>query len=203
MKDVNVERFVEDLKEVCTERNVRLYLPNTTSVKYNATTTVHGFFGGKPITLACARKSPLFVEILVHESCHLDQYFDDYKFFNKGNDSDLIDQWLLGKKIDNVKKHIAITREIELDCEKRSVDKIIEYDLPINIDHYIKKSNAYLWFYTYMSKHRFWPSADQIPYKILSIWSKMPSTFQKSYSDMPTYVETLFDKQYSNQYTRI
>jgi hypothetical protein len=199
MKDTHVLRFLTDLRGICKEKDVKLFLPNSESVAYSDKIRTIGFFGGDPLTLACARKSPVFIEVLVHESCHLDQYFDDYNFFNKGENSDLIDEWLLGKEIKNIEKHIEITREIELDCEKRAVRKILKYQLPININHYIQKSNAYVWFHNYMCKKRFWPIPEEFPYNVIEIWSKMPATFQSNYSILPLTIENIFNKRYSSQ----
>jgi hypothetical protein len=200
MRDENVVRFIKNLRKICEEKEVTLYLPRRKSLVYSKNIRTAGYFGGEPPTLACARNSPVFLEVLVHESCHLDQYFEDYKFFNRGEDSNMIDQWLSGKEIRNIEKYIKITQEIELDCEKRAVKKIIQNKLPININHYVQKSNAYIWFHNYMCKRRFWPEPNEFPYNVMGIWKQMPARFLPSYEKMPARIEKIFDKQYTPSY---
>jgi hypothetical protein len=72
---------------------------------------------------------------------------------------------------------------MELDCEKRSVAKIKQFKLPINIKEYIQKANAYIFFYRALSKTRKWTTKDKSPYTVEAVWKKMPSKLLNSQTD--------------------
>jgi hypothetical protein len=71
---------------------------------------------------------------------------------------------------------------VELDCEKRTVKKIKKYNLPINIDRYIKEANACLWWYTSVTITRRW---DGQQYSRPSVLKLMPTHFNNDYTVLP------------------
>lgn len=114
-----------------------------------------------------------WLEILVHETCHLDQHIESENSFALAESAlARISAWLDGTSPNVDPEDFETVLENESDCEKRSVDKILRYGLPINIEDYIKKANAYLASYSVTSRHKVWIPQ---PYRNKHLCSLMPS----------------------------
>lgn len=50
-----------------------------------------------------------------------------------------------------------------LDCERRALAAIAEYDLPIDPADYARRANAYVHFYSHVAKTRRWNLPDRAP----------------------------------------
>jgi hypothetical protein len=159
----------------------------------------HGNFGTfDEDTLRTAIKNPVkkWLPVFVHESCHKDQFLERDEIWNthiKGVDAIHIMNAWLGKTCEltenQLKTVIAKVQKVEIDCEKRAVKKIRKYDLPIDIDKYIKEANAYLWYFHGVAKSRKWSCGDFLQPKILKL---MPTHFRNNYDKPPkNYLELL------------
>lgn len=192
--------FIDDLKEKCKEANVKLVFGKGKYIKYFGTNIkVSGYFADNPATLVCSMNNSHCMQTLVHESCHMDQWSEKMKLWvhsSNCGDDDIFDKWLLGKDFPEYKMIRIINRiqQIELDCERRSVEKIKQYNLKINIEEYIKNANSYIYLYTYIKEKRKWP--DKAPYKIKKIMDLMPSRFLKDYSKLKPEVRKVFELCY-------
>ena len=82
-----------------------------------------------------------------------------------------------------MKKYIRELRNCELDCEKRAVKLMKEYNLPIDIKKYIKQANAYVYFYNTMIDTRKWYKKS--PCIVKEILDIMPTKFERSYKSLP------------------
>ena len=154
-----------------------------------------GFFDPdyKILSVATQKAFKDWFPILLHEYNHMLQYIEKPEFFGE---EDRLWEWLTNKielTKKDIKKVIDTTREIELDCEIRTV-KMIEArsELEINIDDYIKKANSYLYFYSIVAKHRKW--SNKPPYSIKEIVELMGNKFIKNYWKMPDGYEELVIK---------
>ena len=103
-------------------------------------------------------------------------------------------QWLLEKKI--VKREVLLESvqdviALELDCEKRAIAKIKKYNLPINLEEYCRKANAYLFSHLYLLEVRKW-----IPriYSNKNTWMSSPKTLKKEYKNIPRKLYAAFKK---------
>ena len=143
-----------------------------------------------------AGKNKRWFAILVHEYCHFLQWEEScplYARFDRHYAG--WDSWLLGLKNLRSKdlhiKFLAI-RNLELDCEMRTVKLIKKYNLPVDVKKYIQDANAYMFFYAYVKKYRTWPDAP-ISQKIKDI---MPVKFlkQNTYNEMSQKFEDLMNK---------
>ena len=127
------------------------------------------------ITIATGGDLANWLSVFVHETCHIDQSIERPRWF--GSVDALVaklDEWLGG----NDRKKPTWTEicqiiELERDCENRTMGKITQFDLPIPLDEYAQKSNAYLLSYAKTYRERKWDSA---PYTKPSRWRKMPKT---------------------------
>lgn len=141
--------FLGDLTSICYENRINLILKNKKSIN-----KCSGSFDGETLNIALNSSNgdhPTIMGIIVHESCHVDQHLEGINIwndsiFNSGDMWTLYSQNKIGKT-KRLKKYFKTLLEIELDCEKRAVKKIIKYNLPLNISNYIKMANVYLYSY--------------------------------------------------------
>jgi len=179
--------FLKIIKEKCKSLGVKYLFPITSKVSYpgSGDIKVSGYFDNIPEPiLACAIGKPFYqwLEILVHESCHMDQWLENSSLWSDirkdGIDCDKrMDEWLGGKEygVEEYTYFIRTMQAVELDCEKRSVEKIIKLNLPINVEAYVKKANSYLFFYTILLHTKKW--CENAPYNVKEIIEQMPGHF--------------------------
>jgi hypothetical protein len=195
----NIKIFEKHVKDTCLNNNIIYKVSNTKSIKYpTGNFRVAGYFeANNPAMLIYARKHPLWLSILVHESCHMDQFLENTRLWNSSNNSFIIDEWLKGKikySNDDVMDQIDIIQRLELDCEKRSVKKIKKWNLPIDVDTYIQRANCYIWFYTWLKETRKWCKPNNSPYSVKEIYSKAPKKFLSDYNVIPKKIRKLFEE---------
>ena len=142
-----------------------------------------------------------WLPVFVHETCHKDQYLEKTDIWNKriGNEYDaleIFDMWidhhieLLPHQLRPVLENIV---QVELDCERRSAIKIQKYDLPIDLNEYIQKSNAYIWYYHAAAHTRAYTQRIS-PYINPDVWTKMPLDFNRNYSNIKSKMLKLYLK---------
>ena len=186
--------FIESVRTVCKDNGIKFDLRPKKNVVVDGTRCV-GYFSPDPLELVCATNRADFIPVLVHESCHLDQFLEDRTPFDE---EDVIDSWLHGKEFTQKQINASIKNSIslELDCEKRSVKKIVEYGLDININQYIQGANAYILFYNFVKKNRVWYRKDTPPHEKFLVYETMPKKFMSDsyYYKLNPKIEKLFKK---------
>lgn len=194
--DKSARHFLHYVKGKCKKHGIKLILREVKYLRLDGNIRCSGYFDDEGGNLVVAMKSPLALEILVHEFGHLTQYVDNCKpWRNLGNSLDKMTDWLHGKDIRNSDKYINAARDMELDNEKRSVQIIKDFGLNIDIDSYIKKANSYVYFYNWMKTTRRWSSPTNSPYKNQRLIEVMPKTFQKSYRTIPKRIAKVFKEE--------
>jgi len=167
----------------------------------------NGFFSDDdpPILAVAQGTRPVHQWMLVflHESCHMDQWIEQTKIWTDGNvgvgDWDttaLIDLWIHNFVELTPKQRTNYVRrsfEIELDCEKRAVEAIKKWNLPIHVEQYIQKANAYVTFYKIVAKYRKWYKIGKEPYYVRKIWTKMPTEFVDWNTPLTKETRTLYE----------
>jgi hypothetical protein len=154
------------------------------------------------LTVACYMDTHKWLPILVHESCHKDQYVEQAPIWRQTIEHEgelhdpitLFQTWLDGHielKPRKLKEVVTATAAVELDCEIRSAKKIDKFYLPINTKEYIQKSNAYVWFYHVIRETRKWYPKGKSPFYMADVWTKMPTHFDNDYSTIPTRFKKL------------
>jgi hypothetical protein len=139
--------------------------------------------------------------ILLHECSHGAQWRENSELWRNltQNNRDIVqefDAWIEGEEADparmaDVVKHIQAA---EFDCEQRVVDLIQQYDLPIDIDQYIQKANAYVWYYDYALAHRRWYPPAGAPYEDENVWSEAPTAWT---ADLPGDLRLAYERAYN------
>lgn len=181
-----IEDFLEKVKKDCIKNDVRLFLHHEKYV-VEEWGGCAGYFDAtdRMIVVATKKKKSDWLGVLAHEYCHMLQWSRSINIWNdcfeNGLDTfEMIDLWLKDLvELTDEQKHSYIDRTIKLerDCEQRTVSMIIKYDLPIDIDEYIRYANAYIGFYAAMAEYRTWYDPLKAPYNSKRIAAKMPSDF--------------------------
>lgn len=177
--NANVKRLIADIAYKCLKNGFSFNLAAKKTVEAGKGIACSGYFDEKELIVASLKKD--WIDVLVHESCHLDQFVENSKYWREGEDGIiLMDQWLLKKKEYNksrIEKAIKSTILLELDCEKRTVRKMKKYGVKCDDSIYIQKANAYLLSYWASYRDRKWYP---FPYEKKSIYGKMPKFFMKN-----------------------
>ena len=188
-----IKYFIAFVKAECRKEGVKCDLRNTKYVKLSDSMNASGYFDESIPTLVCSMGRSDSIEILAHEYCHLTQWREQiplWKSVNTGMSA--IDDWLGGKNVKNIEKHLANSRDLELDNEKRAVKLIKEFDLPINIESYTRKANSYVHFYNYMLISRRWCSIKNSPYSNKRLIEAMSPKFNMNYKKLSKKIEKIF-----------
>ena len=137
----NVKKLIGDIANKCLANGFSFKLEAKKSVQAGEGIDCSGYFDEKDLVVASAKKD--WRDVLVHESCHLDQFVENSKYWDDGECGIIIlDKWLMKKANYNKKrleKAIQNTILLELDCEKRTVKKMIRYGIKFNKTKYIQK----------------------------------------------------------------
>lgn len=188
--------FIKYVKSECKKHGIKCDLRKTKYVKLSGNIKCSGYFDEDEPALVCSMNRPDSLEILAHEFGHFTQWKDNIDVWKKSMVSmPLVDEWLEGKEVPNIKKHLATCRNLELDNEKRAVKIIKKFDLDIDIDRYIKKANAYVLFYNRLLATRKWATPKNSPYSNQRIIEKMPRYFMKDYSTLSKRIEKVFEQE--------
>jgi hypothetical protein len=202
MKKLNKidELFIQKIKAHCKEYGIKVDLRNTKYLILGKNVKCAGYFDHENRKLVCAMNRPDSMQILVHEYAHFTQWVDQCKAWtNLGKDGKdsltLLFDWLDGKNIRNISRHVAICRDMELDNEKRSIKLIEKNKLNINIEDYTKRANAYVMFYNYMLISRRWSKPSNSPYKNKRIIEVMSPKFNMQYKKPSKKLMNLYESE--------
>lgn len=206
MKMNNVLRFIEDLETKCKEYGVKLVLYDMKFIE-NDGDKFGGWFDADNKELHCAFPDKIqtkYVELLVHESCHMDQWIENTKYWTiERRNNSLTEVWkiLKGEKVNKLKYHLRNVQMMEAECEKMSIQKIKDYDLGINIERYAMKANSYLLFYSVLVETKKW--TDYPPYKFKDIWRGLPDKILSNFEISEDLKQLYFDKCYKKRTKKI
>lgn len=149
-KSTQVNLFLDSVKRTCNQHGISLYLGKGKYVRISGKGKVGGYFDDENRILAVATNIPKnhFLELLIHEVCHLDQWTEKSVFWTDHLTDSIvmIDDFFNGTECDHgiISNAFDTVVKMEADCELRAIEKIKEYDLPICTKRYARKANAYL-----------------------------------------------------------
>jgi hypothetical protein len=198
--------FLKHVKEVAAKNGVYVSLINAPTVMSGAV-SCSGYFTDYPnpeLVVATQKKESEWLEILVHEFNHMNQFLEHHSSWTDLNiegssskQTSLLDLWL-SRNVElndiQLSQCIDIIIRLELDCEKRSVQTIKDYSLPINTQDYIKRANSYVLFYHLVKRYRTWSRPGKAPYMIKEVVDKMPDEFNLDYSNPPKELLDIIEK---------
>jgi hypothetical protein len=173
----NIKQLIGDVAFKCIQNKMFFHLDYVNKVDQE-NLPCSGYFDEKNLVVATNKKNIReWLDVLVHESCHLDQFLEKSKLWVSDSESlCVVEAWINKKHISEQRrdKGFKNTIALELDCEKRTVAKIKKYKLDICKEEYIQKANSYLFAYLYALIYRIWYPT---PYENPRIWKKMPIIF--------------------------
>lgn len=141
-------------------------------LKFGKSETV-GWADGEEIRVATGKSPEMWLGVFIHETCHVDQSIQKPKWMEDCEKSvGLLDEWLKGEKVANIKSHVLKVIELEWDCERRAMAKIRTNNLPFDLYKYAKGANAYVLGYHWTLANRKWCTKT---YRDTKTSSKMPN----------------------------
>lgn len=163
----------------------------------------NGFFSDnkKVMAVALGLEQDKWVKIFLHESCHFDQWVENCKVWRASTEAGRgghgIFNWIENNydyTTSKVLDYANVSKNVELDCERRVIDKIKKFDLPYNVKQYAQSAGAYIMFYNYMAETRKWYKIGKEPYYNLRIIKEMPTNLNGKYlpEDMTNKLRKLF-----------
>tara|TARA_R110000824_G_scaffold12226_7_gene53656 strand:- start:63526 stop:64137 length:612 start_codon:yes stop_codon:yes gene_type:complete len=194
------QKLIDFIKADVKANGGKLVLHKTKSVKWGSESS-NGFFDESDVSLHVATNYDIkdWLGILVHEYCHFQQYLENCYQWRICYDP--IDVFELFEDVlkpnvkydpDLVHRSFNAIRNLELDCERRTVKMLKEFNSPINVTKYCQGASAYVFFYNYVSKHKKWYKKDTAPYRVKAVYSRMPDNLNGRYDKMPKWMENLF-----------
>jgi len=199
-----LDRFKRDVRKTAKANGIKIKLLKKDSVssRYDKL-PCHGYFSDEDMELCVAIKGTelSWVHVLVHESCHMDQFVENKYLWTKCNPGfNLFSKWLLGKSIvkrEVLEEAVQDIIRLELDCERRAVEKIKKYDLNIDIETYIQCSNLCLYGYLFFLEKKKWCN-DILD--IDSVTDLAPKRFRTNYDKIPVKFHKALLKEYNSLY---
>lgn len=198
----SIEIFKDHVTKECKRYGVIFKLHHESYIDCDGS-ILGGYFQESPLELVVADNldNNVFLSSLVHEYSHFEQWRDDSPIYSckwRNTFADqILDRWLNGETFaeSTLDKCISIVRNMELDCERRSMANIIKHKLPILLSEYAQNASAYIYFYHYIRLVRRWNGRDgKSVYEIPQIISEMPNTLDGDYNTIPEAILKLFKK---------
>lgn len=177
--NANVRCFLDDAYENLSKHGVKVTLVPSRHIKIYGT-KISGYFD--ETSLKVARKSSRWLGVFAHEYSHFQQWIEkDPKYTKTANISveDIIKDFKKGKYIRNFNEKMEAVRAMEHDCEKRTIQTIKDYKLPINIGTYTQQANTYICYYHAVEFKKSLDNRKNIFHP--NIIKHMPKTLQSRY----------------------
>lgn len=197
----NINNFIFDLELCLSFYGIKFILSTEAYVMLGKENKCNGYFDDVSKVLTVGINKPLnqWFSTLVHESCHFDQWRENCKawrdYYADSCSDNILDKILSGEVVlseEENKRYFAISRDLELDCERRTIDKIRKYNLPIDIKEYTRSAAAYILFYNYVAKYKKWYIIGKEPYNTKELIAVMPDTLDGDFSKLEPALEPLF-----------
>lgn len=185
----NIQILINSIKHDLKEHGFTLQLRPYKQVRAGSV-LASGYFDDETKRLVVAIKRPVneWVSTLIHEYNHFRQFIEkskvwtDYESGNVQLYYDFLDDKVqLESTNKDLIKAIRLIQNLELDCEKRTIDtiKVFALESLIPIKEYMQRSIAYVTFYDTSRLTKKWYISGKEPYSLKAAWSKMPKSFDK------------------------
>jgi len=200
--DQNIARFIKHVKAVARNHGVKLKISKSKNVRGPGETSLcAGYFYDhtkkKLLVVASGGKTQEeWVSVLAHEYSHMMQWIEGDKTYKdtsmrNGGDSYYHHSMLeSGKATYNKRLRKIYTRKTimcELNCERRTIKTIKEFNLPINIGQYKKEAAAILYKYLLLCKTGKWYG--QSLEKNKNILRKIKPSLRGEFKKVPADIE--------------
>lgn len=172
---------------------------------------VSGYFSEEDREIRIDISDRTWIETLVHEFCHFLQYIENDPFYTclEQGDTNFLSEawdWLDGSLefVSTRRRNLVFRKilEMELNCEKRSVEMIKKFELPIDLDEYIFAAYVYINYYNFAKKYRTWLKIDTVLGSIFEIKECAEKfggiSLDQDFKQLPKEYEEIF-KKYSKK----
>lgn len=165
---------------------------------------VSGYFSEDDKEIVISIKEENWLDVLVHEYNHFVQFVNNeecYINLNQGESNFLSEMWdWLDKEEEYEQARLDLIFEtvvkMELDCEKKSIETIKKFDLPIDLNEYVSTAHIYLYFYLYARKFRVWFPEDFCIEEMEEFFELDTNTLETDFSKLPEEYEKIFEKYF-------
>lgn len=202
-----IYKFVNHVEDKCKENGVELIFMARKYIKLSEDDLeCVGYFDDANKELIIAVKRPImdWLEILVHEYSHMNQWLEKEPIYidckvGENCPGSMIDLWIR-KEVElneeQQREYFKKVRYMELDNERRSVDIIKLWNLPIDVDGYIRQANAYVYFYLAVEDYRKWYDPESNMFDDEDLLEAMPATLEdeNDYDKLPSGTQMIFHK---------
>jgi hypothetical protein len=192
--------FIASVKRQCKTYGIELMLSPSRNVVLtdDFSQDCSGYFcdRDKALVVACGKPFEEWVEILVHEFCHMEQWKTDDRWDKWTDACGKTWSWLAGESMMNktqLRNVLDVMVELEKDCEIRAVEKIKKWELPISVQKYVQKANIYLYSYYILPEIKKFPTGVHSDPELIKM---SPNTFKKSYRKVPDKIRDYITEFY-------
>lgn len=163
---------------------IHIVMSPSNYIYYKDTGKINGCFDEENATLSFSVGHELkeWLSLFVHEYCHFCQWFDNADVWQHEDTFEELNSWIEHKielSPERVNEIITPTQLLEWDCEKRVLECIKDWSLPIPTREYTRKARAYVIFYEYIKKHRKWYKIGNEPYRTEEVLKLMSTNIEK------------------------
>ncbi|MFD0738258.1 hypothetical protein ACFQZQ_03005 [Lysobacter koreensis] len=191
---MTADEIVKEITRRAWSFGVAVLLAPAESVK-NGNIRSGGWFDGdsaQPVLATAASGDPSsWIGTLLHEYCHLTQWAEGAPIWKGADGWGKVGPWLDGKQVRGVEAAIADVRELEADCERRTVRLIREMNAPVDLDEYIRAANSYVHFYNVMAETRKWYAEGRGPYSVPEVLAAANPTLDADFRKTPAKLRKL------------
>jgi hypothetical protein len=199
IKDANIKRFVSHVIRTCIANNI-----DFVTIPVDDDSDILGGFNDSIRTLEITESdSPNVIGVLVHEYSHMMQWIENAPVYiatyKKLDPTTVVDYWLKGKEYSakTLDECFLLVKKLEFDCDKRAVQEIIKWKLPIDLDHYKKSAIAYSYYYDYLRQTR--KQGKNVPYESDEVLQRIiPDFSTRDLAVRDLIIEELIDKNNTN-----
>jgi hypothetical protein len=193
-----VKDFIEDVKRQVERAGGTCFFPDTRTVDFGDGSQVNGYWDEENLVLACAMGQPFGqqLRLVAHEFGHFRQWIEQRPAYVAAY-ADPNESWGFGW-VEGANEYeyraraaLATLRNMELDCERVTLRIIREYHLPIDVEDYIQRAAAYVYFYHLMAEYRTWYIPDREPYNIPEVLALMPTDLDGDFDTIPDNIHTV------------
>jgi hypothetical protein len=188
----NVRSLIADVTETARQNQIQIVYGKGKRIRAGTKSFVAGYFDDSNRILTAATNHSLYdwLEVFVHESCHMDQWITQCKYWTAELDHcyNTFDRFISGKTEPDIEYAIDQIVMLEADCERRSLRKIAQYELPVDPARYSQKANAYLLSHKAMWHYQSWYRTG--PFRNKSLVRSMPNQIGAPYTYQMKYNRT-------------
>ncbi len=182
--------FIHHVRCHLEEYNFKLIFANSYQVNTGAGHRCTGYFDDQRRIIRVAKKSSNWLETLVHEYCHFLDYLESSRSNLEKEEKALAlcEDYIKGSISCSPRVHNAFltVAHMEWKCDRRAVKIIQDWNLPIDIEKYIREANLYVYLYHLYRKYRTF-TAKRPSGRLVNM---MPDTFRaRSYRGIPAGLE--------------